>query len=140
MKPETKINAEQASAANVESLSIDKLKSSSNNTEIILNGLAEKSAERSELGAKASDVSLTTVLPQPVVDDNNDVASTTKGFDEDSLDAGDVDLIEKEWVDKAKKIVAETRDDPHMREEGISKLQVDYLKKRFGKEIGHSGS
>jgi len=50
--------------------------------------------------------------------------------------ANDDDLIEKEWVDKAKKIVAETRDDPHLQDEKVNKLQADYLKKRFGRELG----
>ncbi|MCE7936510.1 hypothetical protein DYH10_01835 [Candidatus Saccharibacteria bacterium CPR2] len=49
--------------------------------------------------------------------------------------ADDVDLIEKEWVQKAKNIVEDTRDDPHMQEKEVSKLQADYLKKRYGKEV-----
>lgn len=50
--------------------------------------------------------------------------------------ASDDDLIEKEWVDKAKKIITETRDDPYRREQEVSKLQADYLRKRYGKELG----
>jgi hypothetical protein len=49
--------------------------------------------------------------------------------------AKDEDLIEKEWVDKAKKIIQETRDDPYQQEKEISKLQADYMKKRYGKNI-----
>lgn len=52
--------------------------------------------------------------------------------------AADDDLIEKEWVDKAKKIITETRDDPYRREQEVSRLQADYLKKRYGKELGVS--
>lgn len=52
--------------------------------------------------------------------------------------AGDDDLIEKEWVDKAKKIIAETQNDPYRREQEVTKLQVDYLRKRYGKELGTS--
>lgn len=50
--------------------------------------------------------------------------------------AADDDLIEKEWVDKAKKIIAETKDDPYAREREVSRLQADYLRKRYGKELG----
>ncbi len=50
--------------------------------------------------------------------------------------AADDDLIEKEWVDRAKKIIADTRDDPARREKEVGRLQVDYLKKRYGKELG----
>ena len=49
------------------------------------------------------------------------------------------DLIEKEWVDKAKRIIADTRDDPYKREKEISKLQIEYIRKRYGREIGDSG-
>lgn len=55
--------------------------------------------------------------------------------DTSPLAASDEDLIEKEWVDKAKKIVALTKDDPYSQEKEVSKLQADYLKKRYGKEI-----
>ncbi|MCA9308927.1 hypothetical protein KC973_00975 [Candidatus Saccharibacteria bacterium] len=49
--------------------------------------------------------------------------------------ADDVDVIEKEWVDKAKKIVSTTKDDPYEQEKEVSKLQADYLMKRYGKQI-----
>jgi len=49
--------------------------------------------------------------------------------------ADDVDVIEKEWVDKAKKIVSSTKDDPYSQERQVSKLQADYLMKRYGKQI-----
>lgn len=49
--------------------------------------------------------------------------------------ADDNDLIEKEWVIKAKQIVAATRDDPYKQSYEISKFKADYLKKRYGKDI-----
>lgn len=52
--------------------------------------------------------------------------------------ANDDDLIEKEWVDKAKNIIAETQNDPYRREQEVNKLQIDYLRKRYGKELGTS--
>lgn len=52
--------------------------------------------------------------------------------------ASDDDLIEKEWVDKAKKIIANTQNDPYLREQEVTKLQIDYLRKRYGKELGTS--
>jgi hypothetical protein len=51
------------------------------------------------------------------------------------LVAADDDLIEKEWVDKAKKIVQQTRSDPYTQEKEVSKLQADYMKKRYGKDV-----
>jgi len=51
------------------------------------------------------------------------------------LVAADDDLIEKEWVEKAKKVIAETKHDPHLQEAEVSKLQADYLQKRYGKTV-----
>lgn len=76
------------------------------------------------------------ILPTPVT------AVTTASDDGIIIDAPaiakDEDLIEKEWVDKAKQIVNQTKNDPHQREKGVTKLKVDYLKKRFGRDLGSS--
>ena len=79
-------------------------------------------------------------LPTPVAISapTTDVTTTTPvQADDNPTVAADEDLIEKEWVDKAKKIIADTRDDPHAREQEVGKLQADYLKKRYGKELGN---
>lgn len=49
--------------------------------------------------------------------------------------ADDVDLIEKEWVDKAKAIVERTREDPHQQNKQLNEFKADYMKKRYGKEM-----
>lgn len=49
--------------------------------------------------------------------------------------ADDNDLIEKEWIVKAKEIVAKTREDPSQQNIGIQHLKADYVKKRFNKDI-----
>jgi hypothetical protein len=49
--------------------------------------------------------------------------------------ADDVDLIEKEWVEKAKQIVEQTKDDPYRQNEAMSKMKLDYLKKRYNREV-----
>lgn len=49
--------------------------------------------------------------------------------------AGDVDLIEKEWVEKAKNIVNSTLGDPHAQAEKISQMKADYIQKRYNKTI-----
>lgn len=51
------------------------------------------------------------------------------------LTAGEIDRIEKEWIDKAKSIVAKTREDPHLQNTAMSKVKADYIKKRFNKTI-----
>jgi len=94
----------------------------------------ERYEQKSEMSAIMNDVGLTSVLPTPVINSTNVDNKTTIG--DTPLVANDDDLIEKEWVDKAKKIVADTRDDPYRREEAVNKLQVDYIKKRYGRELG----
>ena len=49
--------------------------------------------------------------------------------------ADDADVIEKEWVEKAKDIVAKTKTDPHQQSLELTNFRHDYMKKRYGKEI-----
>ena len=79
-------------------------------------------------------------LPAPVLSAPATPATSTGLADDDvPTNASDDDLIEKEWVDKAKKIIATTKDDPYTREREISKLQIEYIRRRYGREIGDSG-
>jgi len=63
------------------------------------------------------------------------LAAPTSASQTNNLIADDSDLIEKEWVDKAKAIVAQTKDDPHLQNQEITKVKTDYLKKRYNKDI-----
>lgn len=49
--------------------------------------------------------------------------------------ADDVDLIEKEWVEKAKEIVEKTKDNPYLQNKAISEIKADYIQKRYSKKI-----
>lgn len=49
--------------------------------------------------------------------------------------ADDTDLIEKEWVEKAKEIVARTRQDPYEQNKEVERMKADYMKKRYNKDI-----
>ena len=51
------------------------------------------------------------------------------------MGASDIDLIEKEWVQKAKAIVAHTHGDPYTQNKEINKIKADYIKKRYNKDI-----
>lgn len=76
------------------------------------------------------------VLPPPVIPTASSAVNLTST--DIPLVANDDDLIEKEWVDKAKKIITDTKDDPYRREQEVSKLQAEYLRKRYGRELGSS--
>ncbi len=71
-------------------------------------------------------------LPTPVV--TSTTGAATQG-DDDLPTNKDEDLIEKVWVEKAKKIISQTKDDPYKREENVTDLKVNYLRKRFGREL-----
>lgn len=49
--------------------------------------------------------------------------------------AEDSDLIEKEWVAKAKQIVERTKDDPYVQNKEISKVKAEYIKRRYNKDL-----
>jgi hypothetical protein len=91
---------------------------------------AERVEQRAEAQAAAADAAATGAPIMPVATDP--VTPVTSS----PVTAADDEVIEKEWVDKAKQIILETRDDPHSRTEKVNQLQKDYLKKRYGKELG----
>jgi hypothetical protein len=68
----------------------------------------------------------------PVLSDDED---TTSAISPSSYSTSNPDRIEKEWVDKAKAIVAKTQDDPYEQKQEMSKVKAEYIKKRFNKTI-----
>lgn len=73
--------------------------------------------------------------PVPVTDQPVAKAPATPPKDDDDdtpAIAQDVDVIEREWVNKAKAEIERTKDDPHAQEAAFEKLQTEYLKKRYG--------
>jgi len=94
---------------------------------------AERKEQTAEAHAAVADAAAqgAPVVPvPPPVDDAQPVSASGP------LVAADEDVIEKEWVDKAKQIIASTKDDPYQRSTQVNQLQHDYLKKRYGKELG----
>jgi hypothetical protein len=49
--------------------------------------------------------------------------------------ADEDDLIEKEWINKAKAIVERTRDDPHKQSQELTVVKADYMKQRYNKTV-----
>ncbi len=100
---------------------------------------AEKGLDARAVQAEAAQVAMPSAptLP-PALIAQPTITQGSSSDDTATLLASDDDLIEKEWVDKAKKIIAETKDDPYKREYEISKLQIEYIRKRYGREIGQA--
>jgi hypothetical protein len=66
-------------------------------------------------------------------DNQTDVSTTTQVKTSKIIE--DTDLIEKEWVDKAKRIVERNRDDPYKQSEEITGVRAEYMKKQYNKTI-----
>ncbi len=49
--------------------------------------------------------------------------------------ADDSELIEKEWVSKAKQIINQTKDDPYTQSRELNKVRAAYIKKRYNKDM-----
>jgi len=58
---------------------------------------------------------------------------------ESPAEAADGDVIEPEWVNKAKQIVEETRLNPHLQVRKMNILKAEYMKKRYDKDIKFPG-
>jgi len=100
---------------------------------------ADRREQAAEAGAAVADAiggASTVAVPISPPTVNPVVAPPPTQVANNPLVAADEDLIEKEWVDKAKEIIQQTRDDPHKRTERVNELQRDYLQKRYGKIIG----
>lgn len=78
------------------------------------------------------------VLPMPAPAQVVPMPAPAAPTDNNPVLAADDDLIEREWVDMVKKVVAENRNDPYKLAKEVSRLQADYVHKRYGREIGVS--
>lgn len=97
----------------------------------------ERAPEQHEQGRTLPPSTYTpTITLPPIASDDSATQQSSQAVSDTPLVANDDDLIEKEWVDKAKKIIAETKDDPFLRDQEVSRLQADYLRKRYGRELG----
>lgn len=113
---------------------------SSSDHESIANRAVEQKSQAAQDGSgllMASDVDDAQSQVQGAV--NDDSSSTNDSNSPTDLDvpqmAEDLDLIEKEWVKKAKDIVNATFGDPYTQNKQISKMKVEYIKKRYNKVI-----
>lgn len=72
-----------------------------------------------------------------VIDDDSSQSqpmSADNSFDTPEI-ADDNDLIEKEWVNKAKNIIEKTKTNPHEQSDAMTLFKADYIKKRYNKTI-----
>jgi hypothetical protein len=79
-----------------------------------------------------------TIMPVVPTPSTEPAAASATSVVQGPAVAEDVDVIEKEWVDKANAVVKANADDPHAEEEAVEELQVDYLKKRYDHTVDKS--
>lgn len=103
----------------------------------------EKQAETKGIQAELSQTSPTQQPPVPAANPLLPPLPTTQHVPQPNPQAvshipqvaDDVDLIEKEWVARAKDIVERTKNDPHLQNKEINKFKAEYIKKRYNKEV-----
>lgn len=79
--------------------------------------------------ASSPDPGQPSATPPPFPVEDEDISATHH------LGAEDLDLIEKEWVLKAKEVVDHTQGDPYKQSQALSKIRADYIKKRYNRTI-----
>jgi hypothetical protein len=93
---------------------------------------SESEGKSAEINSIVSEINTVTAIPAPIVDDSVVVTDTTNLADIATSDDG---VIEREWVDRAKKIINETKSNPYKQEEEVKQLQNDYLREKFGRGL-----
>lgn len=89
----------------------------------------------SDLPKLSNDLNDDSKQPDPgSIDVNSSVPAAISNVSVPS-EAADSDLIEKEWVERAKQIVDHTKNDPHEQQKALSRMKADYMKKRYNKDI-----
>ncbi len=73
-------------------------------------------------------------VPPPLASQADDAALVSHSPDSPH-EAEDNDLIEQEWVNKARDIVERTLEDPYQQNKDLSLFKADYMKKRFKRDI-----
>ncbi len=95
----------------------------------------ETSSQNKGAAAAVPPIQLPQYTPQPLPV-NKGVAVQDDNSQQSGVQlAQDKDLIEKEWVNKAKRIVQSTRDNPYKQTEDLTILKADYMQKKFNKTL-----
>jgi hypothetical protein len=99
------------------------------------NGEAAPSPERSAQSAPAAMPTAIPLPTQPAMPAQDQSTQTSDLTHSNPTSANNDDLIEKEWVNRAKAIVESTRNDPYKQSEELTVFKADYMKKRYNKAV-----
>jgi hypothetical protein len=103
-------------------------------------GSPEQLAVDHQTGTPVLPTDQQSTVPQPVVNDaaTDDQAKDAAVLATTPTAAADNDTIEKEWIEKVKKVISGTADDPHKQQKYASQLMANYILKRYGRKIGEA--
>lgn len=108
------------------------------NPELNSNAEIAESSNIAEINKQVNDALSSTVIKPtipnslPNVDNTKTIAASTVLLSPDTPKiAEDTDIIEKEWVRAAEKIIENTKNNPHERDDQVSGLRKDYKNKRY---------
>lgn len=96
-------------------------------------GVTEKAPQQGAPAAALPPISLPLPPAAPTDTSQTTVPAAQPAISATIVDDGD--LIEKEWVSKAKQIVEANRNDPYKQSEELTVFKADYMKKRYDKNI-----
>lgn len=105
--------------------------------ELVANQGERINAASSAIVQATDDDSQAIIIAEDNADDDLIVPQVTKIHKAD-IPADDVDVIEKEWVEKAKDIVDKTKDDPNQQSSQLAGLKKTYVETRYGKNINNN--
>lgn len=75
----------------------------------------------------------------PVLPSSDDVTASTSADGQATASAAAPgtapERIEKQWVEKAKAVIAQTKDDPYQQKNEMTKVKAAYIEKRFNKKL-----
>ena len=91
------------------------------------------SAALPEPRPEASQLSALTGVPQTAPGDQSAIAA--QPMPDLQAPAEEDSQMETVWIEKAKQIIASTRDDPYKQSQALAALKVEYLQKRYNKTV-----
>ncbi len=124
------VNPEQASTPVANKTEVVKQLGTERNPELLP---ADNSVQQPVLPQVAADNS--TATPQSPTNSKQSSQDATLAAQPMPQIADDIDLIEKEWVEKAKDIVNKTKDNPHVQNRELNKVKSEYIRQRFNKNL-----
>lgn len=94
-----------------------------------------QSGEMMPLAQQTAVLPVVPMQPMPLMNPSTAAATPTTQLSAATPTAAQNDDLDEEWIGKAKAIVDQTRLDPYMQSQELSKIKANYLMARHGREV-----